>query len=277
MNMKNMQNINIKQINKFNKYYKLYNCENTNSDATISWMIVIERNKFFIIYIYIMNKNDISMNISINIIYNELLKMYNNKFNNLKTIETFSLPSIDNNMKTAFIDIAITAKNYGYEINFTIDELHNVLSYLELRAKLLTLEQQEKRKKVFINIKDILVKLKESGHLDTLINDLLKPGIGSLFDPNFNKALDPSFNALTSIKPNVFALHTLLLNIVDLFIEDIEDISNNIILLTTIENLKKENLKIENNIIRNKYIIIVLVILLIILFGILFYYINKKN
>jgi len=222
-----------------------------------------------------MNKNnDISMNTSINIIYNELLKIYNN---NSKTIETFSLPPIDNNMKNAFIDIVIIAKNNGYEFNFTIDELHNVLSYLELRAKLLTLEQQEKRKKVFINIKDILTKLKESGKIDILINDLLKPYPGSIFDPNFNKALDPNFNALTSIKPNILTLHTLLLNVVDLFIEDIEDISSNIISLTTIENLKKENLKKENNIKRNKYIIVVLVILLIILLGILFYLIFFKK
>ena len=215
---------------------------------------------------------DISMNTSINIIYSELLKMYNNKFNNSKIVETFSLPPIDNNMKDAFIDIVIIAKNNGYEFNFTIHELHNVLSYLELRAKLLTLEQQEKRKKVFINIKDILTKLKESGNLDILINDLLKPYPGSIFDPHFNKALDPSFNALTSIKPNVFALHTLLLNVVDLFIEDIEDISSNIISLTTIENLKN-----ENNIKRDKYIIIVLIILIIILLGILFYLIFFKN
>jgi len=220
--------------------------------------------------------NDIYMNTSINIIYSELLKMYN-KFNNSKIVETFSLPPIDNKMKDAFIDIVIIAKNNGYEFNFTIHELHNVLNYLELRAKLLTLEQQEKRKKVFINIKDILTKLKESGKLDILINDLLKPYPGSIFDPNFNKALDPSFNALTSIKPNVFALHTLLLNVVDLFIEDIEDISSNIISLTTIEKLKNEILKKENNIKRDKYVIIVLVILLIILLGILFYLIFLNN
>jgi hypothetical protein len=223
-----------------------------------------------------MNTNN---DISINIIYNELLKMYNNSFNFNKStiVEPFSLPPIDNNMKTAFINIVIIAKNNGYEFNFTIDELYNVLSYLELRAKILTLEQQEKRKKVFVNIKDILIKLKESGNLDILINDLLKPYPGSIFDPNFNKALDPSFNALTSIKPNVFALHTLLLNIVDLFIEDIEDISKNIISLTTIENLKNEILKNKNNIKRDKYIIIVLVILLITLLGILFYLIFLKK
>jgi hypothetical protein len=220
-----------------------------------------------------MNKNnDISMNTSFTIIYNELLKMYNTAFKNSKTIETFYLQSVDNNMKTAFIETVIRAKNDGYEINFTIDELHNVLSYLELRAKLLTSDQQEKRKKVFTFIKDILIKFKQSGNLDILINDLLKPYPGSIFDPHFNKALDPSFNALTSIKPNVFALHTLLLNVVDLFIEDIEDISSNIISLTTIENLKN-----ENNIKRDKYIIIVLIILIIILLGILFYLIFFKN
>jgi len=210
-------------------------------------MIVIERNKFFIIYIYIMNKNDISMNISINIIYSELLKMYNNS----KTIETFSLPSIDNNMKTAFIYEAIKAKNNGYEINFTIDELHNVLSNLELRAKLLTREQQKKRKKVFINIKDILIKFKESGNLDTFINNFFNSDLGILLDPKFNNAINSNFNPLISIKPNILAFNTLIINILDLFIKDID-------------NLNKIDIKI---------IIIIILIILLVMFGIL--YINK--
>jgi chromosome segregation ATPase len=185
-----------------------------------------------------MNNNDISMNI----IYNELLKMYNNHFNKSTIVEPFTLPSVNNNMKNFFIEIVIRAKNYGYEINFTIDEFNNVFSYLELRAKLLTFEQQEKRKKVFINIKDILLKFKELGQLDIIINEII-----TKTNQAINQTLEQkqNFNIIESIRPNVFALHTLLLNVVDLFIEDIEDISNNIISLTIKENLEKENIKLN--------------------------------
>ena len=204
-----------------------------------------------------MNNNDISMNTSINIIYNELLQMYNNEFNNSKkTIETFSLPPIDNNTKEFFIKVSIVAKNNGYEINFTIDELENVLSYLELRANLLTLEQQEKRKKIFINVKNILIKLKESGELDKFINNLLNPHPGSIFDPSFNKALKPNFNPMTNIKPNILAFHTLLLNVVDLFIEDIDN-----------------NNKNKNN---NNIIIIIIILILLGVFGYFYFYFYKK-
>ena len=204
--------------------------------------------------------------------------MYNNKFNNSKTIELFSLPLINgkipDDLKSVYIEDVLKLKNDGIDINFTIDELENVLNNLKSRAKLLTFEQQEKRKKVFINIKDILLKFKELGQLNIIINEIITKSSQAI-----NQTLEQkqNFNIIESIRPNVFALHTLLLNVVDLFIEDIEDISSNIISLTTIENLKNEILKKENNIKRDKYIIIVLVILLIILLGILFYLIFFKN
>ena len=194
---------------------------------------------------------NINNDISMNIIYNELLKMYNNHFNKSTIVEPFLLPSINNNVqvKNFFIEIVIRARNYGYEINFTIDELNNVFSYLELRAKLLTFEQQEKRKKVFINIKDILNKFKELGHLEQIINQILSQS-NQINQQNITINTQDiivtspfsNFNVIESIRPNVFALHTLLLNVVDLFIEDIEDISNNIISLTIKENLEKENI-----------------------------------
>ena len=257
--------------------------------------------------------NDIYMNTSINIIYSELLKMYNNHFNKSIIVEPFLLPSVNNNVqvKNFFIEIVIRANNYGYEINFTINELHNVFSYLELRAKLLTFEQQQKRKKVFINIKDILNKLKELGVLEKIINEIITKSN----QINQTEEQKQNFNIIESIKPNVFALHTLLLNVVDLFIEDIEDISNNIISLTIKENLEKENItckkkneesedklkqsedklkqsedklkqsedklkqsedkikQLNNNINTNYYIIITLIILLIIVIG--FYFFKK--
>jgi hypothetical protein len=75
--------------------------------------------------------------------------MYNNKFNNSKTIELFSLPLINgknpDDLKSVYIEDVLKLKNDGIDINFTIDELENVLNNLKSRAKLLTFEQKEKK------------------------------------------------------------------------------------------------------------------------------------
>jgi hypothetical protein len=209
-----------------------------------------------------MNKNDnTAINTSIQTIFKEISNIYNNyKFNNLNTNEPFSVPSDDNNIKSTFIEIVIIAKNNGYEINFTIDELNDVLKYLELRANLLTSEQQEKRKKVFINIKNILIKFKESGKLDEFINNLINPILGSALEsnfnpalePNFNQALEPNFNGITNIQPQIVKFYTLLINIVDLYIEDINNINN------------------------NKYNMIIIITLIILLFIVIVFYFLKK-
>ena len=231
-----------------------------------------------------MNNNDVTMNTSINI-YNELLKMYNNSFNFNKStiVEPFLIPTYPKHVKKFFIEIVIKANNYGYEINFTIDELENVLKNLESRAISLTFKQQEERKKVFINIKYILIKFKQSGNLDLLNADLLIDN--STRGPDFDYvdyeksaadliATDPVsyFNKRSNMRINVLALHALLLNVVDLFIEDIENISIK-------ENLEKENIKLkninkesENKINNNNIITIILVILLVI---VIIFYIKK--
>ena len=226
-----------------------------------------------------MNNNDISMNTSINIIYNELLKMYNNfNFNNSKTIEPFSLQLNINNNRDNFIETVIRAKNYGYEINFTIDELESVLNNLELRANLLTFEQQEQRKKIIINLKDILLSEK--------LKDIKNNFIQNILDNNYSLPDQEIINK-QNIKENINGYHTLLLNVLNLFIEDIENISKNIKELTIKEVLTKKNedltkknedltkkneeLNIKINI--TNIITIILVILLVIV--ILFYFFKK--
>ena len=127
-----------------------------------------------------MNNNDVTMNTSINI-YNELLKMYNNSFNFNKStiVEPFSLPQINgripDSLRSEYINFVIKLKNtYGLEINFTIEELENVLKNLESRAISLTFKQQEERKKIIINLKDILISEKIKEIKDDLIKHYLE-------------------------------------------------------------------------------------------------------
>jgi len=186
---------------------------------------------------------NINNDISMNIIYNELLKMYNNHFNKSTIVEPFITAYFPNQVKDYFIRMVIRAKNYGYDINFTIDELTNVFKTFELRANKLTFEQQETRKKVFINIKDILNKFKEKNHLWLLSasNIVLSKSDQedyalSLLDKN---DISTYLNFFTPI--NFIEFHSLLLNVVDLFIEEIENISKNIKELTIKEDLTKKN------------------------------------
>jgi hypothetical protein len=219
-----------------------------------------------------MNNNDVTMNTSINI-YNELLKMYNNSFNFNKStiVEPFSLPHVNgripDSLRSDYIEDVIRLKHrYGYEINFTIEELENVLKNLESRAISLTFKQQEERKKIIINLKDILISEKIKEIKDDLIKHYLE-------DPN--NPIDGTQKSILNkqnIKENVNGLHALLLNVVDLFIEDIENISIK-------ENLEKENIKLkninkesENKINNNNIITIILVILLVI---VIIFYIKK--
>ena len=205
------------------------------------------------------------MNTSRNIIYN-----------NLKTIELFSLPLINgkipDDLKSVYIEDILKLKNNGLDINFTIDELENVLNNLKLRGELLTFEQKEKRKKIIINLKNILLSEKIKDIKDNFIKSYLEDPLNAI-DGTQKTLLNKQ-----NIKENINVFHTLLLNTLDLFKEDIEyieDISNNIIPLTIKKNneeLIKKNEEFNTNTKISNNIIIILIILLVFLF---FLYLNK--
>jgi hypothetical protein len=212
------------------------------------------------------------MNTSRNIIYN-----------NLKTIELFSLPLINgkipDDLKSVYIEDILKLKNNGLDINFTIDELENVLNNLKLRGGLLTFEQKEKRKKIIINLKNILLSEKIKDIKDNFIKSYLEDPLNAI-DGTQKTLLNKQ-----NIKENINVFHTLLLNTLDLFKEDIEyieDISNNIIPLTIKKNneelikkneeLIKKNEEFNTNTKISNNMIIILIILLVFLF---FLYLNK--
>ena len=189
--------------------------------------------------IYDIFKNDISMNNSVNIIVTEFSNMYKGGANK-KIVEPFMLQPIEDNIIKEFNEGVQNAKTHGYEINFTIEELYNVLSLLELKAKLLTSVQRLKRKKIFTCIKDELIKFKESGKINGFISQLPLSNVEKT-------------NVYTNT--NILALFTLLQNIVDLYLDDINNIDN------------------QNNI----KIIIITTIIVFILLGIVFFYLFKNN
>ena len=208
-------------------------------------------------------QNDISTKNSINTIYTELVKLTNNLINistnistnNSKIVEPFMLPPIDDTMIKDFNQGVDIAKSHGYEINFTLEELYNVFSLLELKTKLLTMDQRLKRKKIFTYIKDKLTKFKESGEIYGLVHELSK------LNPNLN------------VHVNVFSFYSLLQNVIDLFLDDINNIDKDLS-ITQLHNDKDVLItKLQNDNNNNKTIILTLIILL---FIVIFYNLSKK-
>ena len=100
--------------------------------------------------------------ISMNMIYNEIANVYNylsNNINNSNIIENFELPPLINRNIDEFIRLVLIAKNYGFDITFTVQELHNTVDFFDLKASELTAEQRLNRKKVLTNIQTIFVKI----------------------------------------------------------------------------------------------------------------------
>jgi len=120
---------------------------------------------------------DISTNESINQIYNKMLKVVNffsdDNSENSKILETFTLEPLTDDDIRVFNNIVIKEKEkkkFHNDINFTAQELYDVMQNLDLKANVLTQEQKSNRKKILTFIKNELIQLKESGKLYTYIN-----------------------------------------------------------------------------------------------------------
>jgi hypothetical protein len=164
-------------------------------------------NKMFKIYNYYTNdisnnekiletfsSQSVTQDISMNEIINKMFNMYNNytfntsnnsndtsndTSNNEKILETFYLLPLTDDIINEFNNFKRNIESLGIYINFTALELYNVMKNFELKASFLTTEQKSNRKKILTFIKNELIKFKDSGKLNTLINsDFSKPPFG---------------------------------------------------------------------------------------------------
>jgi hypothetical protein len=196
---------------------------------------------------------------SINIIANELLNIYNSFQNpqttiTIPTTSTPTTPTIDNfevlpiteNDVASFETVKKKIIEDGYNINFTIFELHETIKKLEIKANLLSLNERTNRKKILLFLLEVLNKNKDltRKNIDNLFSKYQtsienQPYNGTPIthnsftqgqNENFNTSIGPN-QTLTreQIKNNMYAFYDLTIYIVELFIKEINDIENPII------------------------------------------------
>jgi hypothetical protein len=178
------------------------------------------------------NPKDISTDLQT--IWNNIIVRYNKIIN--KPVEPFTLKPLTKEEEKLFTMITLL----GYDINFTAQELYDVMENLEFKASALTAQQRTNRKTIFTFIKNELKKFKDSGKLFILINtgsvdDVLSqlPLYGNSNSEGMITNTDSSSNTFTNVittppetKDNILATFTLFQNIIDLFLNEINDIEN---------------------------------------------------
>ena len=150
-----------------------------------------------------------------------------------KTSEPFTnLSDIKNNLND-IKNYKLIKQNYDIINNFSIEEFKDVIKNLELKAIKLTKEQITYRKKYLTNIKKLLLSFKDSGKINEIVNKL--PSLPEIQLPQelqlSNIGLDKLIPSdilpnINTIKINTSSFFTLLENIIDLYLKEINDIEN---------------------------------------------------
>jgi hypothetical protein len=152
---------------------------------------------------------------SINIIINEISNIYDSLTeNNMKYIEKFEVLPITDRDISDFQNTIIRFKSEGINIDFTINELYEVGKKFEINANLLSPNERTSRKKILIFV---LLNL-------NMKKNLMYNNVNNFFS-NVIENPNQSFT-IQQMKNNVYASYDLLINIIELFIKEINDIDN---------------------------------------------------